>query len=100
MLPIPRRGILAGIGGVQDARAVRGIEEVTITATLGEELVPLPEGTRYLGFMIARSSTPGEVEAALREAHRQLAFSIEETKNAPAQATTGPLRSGVQSIPF
>ena len=100
MLPIPRGGILASIGGVQDARAVRGIEEVTITATLGEELVPLPEGTRYLGFMIARSSTPAEAEAALREAYGQLAFSIEETKNAPAHATADLLRSGVQSIPF
>ena len=32
----------------------------------------MPEGTRYLGFMIARGDTPERVEAALREAHRHL----------------------------
>ena len=49
MLPIPRGGVLREVRGQADARAVPGIEEVTITAELGEELVPLPEGTRYLG---------------------------------------------------
>ncbi|MGH2400929.1 MAG: ATP-grasp domain-containing protein, partial [bacterium] len=83
MLPIPRGGVLRDIHGQENARAVPGIEEVTITAELGDELVPLPEGTRYLGFIIARSSTPASVEAALRQAHGRLTFSIEETKAAP-----------------
>ena len=35
----------------------------------GYELVPLPEGASYLGFIFARAPTPAEAEAALRAAH-------------------------------
>lgn len=76
MIPIPRRGELEGVRGEDAARAVPGIEEITITAHVGQELVPLPEGSRYLGFLFARAETPEAVEAALREAHRRLAFEI------------------------
>ena len=38
--------------------------------------MPLPEGSRYLGFVFARGEGPAEVEAALREAHRRLTFTI------------------------
>jgi hypothetical protein len=99
MLPIPRGGVLQDIRGKGDARAVPGIEDVTITAELGEELIPLPEGTRYLGFMIARSSTSADVEAALRQAHGRLTFLIDEAKNTPVEGTQA-LNSGVQSIRF
>ncbi len=47
-----------------------------ITVPEGREVVPLPEGDSYLGFLFARAETPAEVEAALREAHRRLAFDI------------------------
>jgi hypothetical protein len=100
MLPIPQGGVLRDIRGQEEARAVPGIEDVTITAELGQELIPLPEGTRYLGFVIARSFTPAEVEAALRQAHARLTFSIDETKNAPVEGTQAQLNSGVQSIRF
>ncbi len=76
MIPIPRRGVLEAVRGEDAARAVAGVEEVTITAHVGQELVPLPEGSRYLGFIFARAETPEAVEAALREAHRRLAFDI------------------------
>lgn len=49
---------------------------MTITTPLESELVPLPEGSSYLGFVFARGGTPDEVEAALREAHRRLRFVI------------------------
>jgi hypothetical protein len=76
MLPIPRAGILRETRGEAAARAVPGIEEVTISAHRGQELVPLPEGSRYLGFVFARAATPEAVETALREAHRRLEFEI------------------------
>jgi len=76
MLPIPRRGVLKRVEGVEAARAGRGIEDVIITAHLDEELVPLPEGESYLGFMFARAGTPEQVEAALRQAQRELKFEI------------------------
>ena len=76
MLPIPRAGMLEEVRGREEALAVPGIEDLEITALLGDELVPLPEGTRYLGFLIARGETPATVEAALRAAHRRLEFVI------------------------
>jgi hypothetical protein len=76
MLPIPRRGILHRVGGVDAARAVPGVEDVVVTVPDGREVVPLPEGDSYLGFLFARGETPAAVEAALREAHGRLRFDI------------------------
>ena len=76
MLPIPYGGRLREVRGQAEARAVPGIEELTITAEPGDELVPLPEGTRYLGFLLARGATPEEVERSLRDAHRRLTVVI------------------------
>lgn len=79
MLPIPRAGILREVRGEQEALQVPGVEELKVTVGPGEELVPLPEGTRYLGFLIARGETSDAVEAALRNAHRRLEFVISDT---------------------
>lgn len=76
MIPIPRRGILHGVAGLAEARAVPGVEDVAITAPSGREVVPLPEGGAYLGFLFARAERPEEVEAALRAAHARLRFDI------------------------
>jgi biotin carboxylase len=76
MIPIPRAGRLAAVAGEAAARAVAGIEDVTITAHPGQELVPLPEGWQYLGFIFARGDAPAAVEAALRDAHARLHFEI------------------------
>ena len=76
MLPIPRAGTLRAVRGRDEALQVPGVEEVTITIALGQPVVPLPEGDRYLGFVFAREDTPAAVEAALREAHRRLGFVI------------------------
>src|SRR2546426_2591495 len=76
MIPIPRAGRLRAVRGEDDARAVAGIEDVAITAHREQELVPLPEGWQYLGFIFARGETPAAVEAALRDAHARLSFEI------------------------
>jgi biotin carboxylase len=76
MVPIPRAGRLQAVRGADAAAAVPGVEDVTITAHVGQELVPLPEGWQYLGFIVARADSPDAVEAALRDAHARLAFSI------------------------
>jgi biotin carboxylase len=78
MLPIPRRGVLHGVRGVEAARAVPGVEDVVVTVPEGREVVPLPEGDSYLGFLFARGETPADVEAALRTAHGVLEFEIRE----------------------
>jgi hypothetical protein len=78
MLPIPRRGVLHGVRGQDDARAVPGIAGLEISIAHGRQVEPLPEGDRYLGFLFARGETPDEVEGALREAHSKLAVEIAE----------------------
>jgi hypothetical protein len=77
MLPIPRGGVLRAVRGQAEAAASPGIVQVAITAVVGRPLVPLPEGAAYPGFLFARGGTPAEVEAALREAHRKLAFDLD-----------------------
>lgn len=72
MIPTPKAGILRRVEGVLAAERVPCIEEVVISRREGYELVPLPEGNSYLGFMFARAPTPAQVEAALREAHGKL----------------------------
>ncbi len=84
MVPIPAAGVLTAVDGIEDARAVPGIEEVTISTALGAVLVPLPEGASYLGFVFARdpqrsSEGAARVEAALRTAHAALRFTIRPT---------------------
>jgi hypothetical protein len=72
MLPIPHAGFLKRIEGLEAARGVPGIEDIVITANPNELLRPLPEGASYPGFIFARSTTPQEVEEALRTAYRCL----------------------------
>jgi biotin carboxylase len=82
MIPIPRGGVLRAVQGREDAAAVPGIEDVTISAHVGQELVPLPEGSRYLGFILARAESPDAVEAALRAAHARLHFDVDPAGSA------------------
>ncbi len=76
MIPIPRAGILERVDNLEPASGAPGVEGIEITAKRGEKLVPLPEGSSYLGFIFARGDTPEFVEQALRQAHQQLSFSI------------------------
>ena len=76
MLPVPRRGTLRAVRGVDDAKGVAGIEDVAITVHVGQALEPLPEGGQYLGFIFARAARPDEVEQALRDAQARLGFEI------------------------
>jgi biotin carboxylase len=76
MIPIPQAGVLESVGGLEAARRVSGVDDVTITIPMGQELVPLPEGNKYLGFIFARGDSPEAVEAALRRSHHCLRFRI------------------------
>jgi biotin carboxylase len=76
MIPIPKGGVYERVEGVDRARAVPGIDDVIVTATEGQRLVPLPEGASYLGFLFARAHSPDVVETALRQAHAELRFHI------------------------
>jgi len=76
MVPIPRGGIYESVEGVEEALSQPGVEDIVITAKPGQRLVPLPEGSSYLGFIFARGTSPPRVEDALRRAHEKLCFAI------------------------
>jgi hypothetical protein len=77
MIPIPHRGVYRSVTGIDRARAVPGIDDLQITAKTDQVLVPLPEGSSYLGFIFAHAATPDAVERALRDAHAELQFAID-----------------------
>jgi hypothetical protein len=77
MIPIPRRGFLRRVDGVDAAREVAHVTDVRITAKPDHLLAPLPEGASYLGFIFARAAAPLAVERALRDAHARLTFAID-----------------------
>lgn len=77
MLPIPGRGVLREVGGREMALAVPDIEGLDVTIPLGREVVPLPEGNRYLGFLYARADDPARVEEALRAAFARLEIRVD-----------------------
>jgi biotin carboxylase len=94
MLPIPAAGVLEGVWGEEDARAVPGISGLEISVNVGRPVRPLPDGDRYLGFLFARGQGPDEVENSLRRAHARLRVRIRPPEPAAGRAaeasTDGP----------
>ena len=77
MIPIPRSGVYRSVDGVEIAAEVDGVDAVHITAKADQRFLALPEGASYLGFIFARSATPGAAERAVRDAHARLRFTID-----------------------
>lgn len=77
MLHAEQAGTLRAIDGKEDAAAIPGITGLTITVPAGQQVRPLPEGDRYLGFIFAEADTPEEATAALHAARRRLHVTIQ-----------------------
>lgn len=77
MIPVPGRGRFQTAEGVNEARAIDGVEDVIITAKPGQLLEPWPEGHVYPGFIFARGALPEQVVDTLRTAHRHLRFVLD-----------------------
>ena len=86
MLPIKQGGLLRRVEGINAASRVAHIEKVDIIVREGNQLVPLPEGNQYPGYLFARADTPEQVVDALRSAHARLNFVV-----APVFPVTGIL---------
>jgi len=69
MIPVTQQGILRRIEGLLEASKVEFIEDINIQLRDGYELVPLPEGNSYLGFVFAKAPSFEQVEHALRTAY-------------------------------
>ena len=77
MIPIPRSGVYRRVEGLEVATQIDGVEAVQITAKADQQLLALPEGASYLGFIFARAATAAAAERAVREAHARLRFTID-----------------------
>jgi biotin carboxylase len=77
MIPIPKRGILKQVDGIEAAADLPHIEQVSITAKKDQLLERLPEAGSYLGFIFARGPNPQDLVSALKGAHARLRFQID-----------------------
>jgi biotin carboxylase len=76
MIPVPATGVLRHVSGVDDAKAVPGVTTVEVTIPLGQAVESLPEGDRYLGFVIAHGAHAPFVENALRRAQHLIGAEV------------------------
>lgn len=76
MIPIHKAGILQKVDNVEAARKNACITNIKININSGNELIPLPEGNQYLGYIFAESNTPQQVVSALNAAYSELEFQI------------------------
>ncbi|MGH9647237.1 MAG: ATP-grasp domain-containing protein, partial [Bryobacteraceae bacterium] len=74
MIHIPHAGVYRGVQGLEEARRLPGVEQIVITAKEGQEMLPLPEGSAYLGFIFVRAPSDRLVLDGLGEAQRYLSF--------------------------
>ena len=76
MLPIPGPGVLHAVDGQKQALATDGVVDLEITVPIGQRVLALPEGDRYLGFLFARGQDSDEVEESLRKGFAELRIVI------------------------
>lgn len=76
MIPVPEAGLLRRVEGLSTAKKTRHITAVDIVIPDGHELIPLPEGNQYPGYIFAEADDPETVVDALRKAHQQLKFVV------------------------
>ena len=74
MIPITNSGLLKRIEGLTDAMQVKFIKDIEIHIREGYELVPLPEGSSYLGFIFAQAPDYQKTYRALKTAYEKLRF--------------------------
>ncbi|NOQ88855.1 MAG: ATP-grasp domain-containing protein [Gammaproteobacteria bacterium] len=74
MIPIRDKGLLKRVEGLLEANKIEHIDKIDIIIREGHELVPLPEGNQYLGYIFASADKPEQVTAAIREAYGLLKF--------------------------
>ncbi len=76
MMPVKKGGILRRVEGLSNARNTPNIEKIEIVIREGHEMIPLPEGNQYPGYIFARGDSSYEVTNALRLAYSRLNFVV------------------------
>ena len=76
MLPIKKAGLFKRTEGILAAKKIKHIDSIEIIIPTGHELIPLPEGNQYLGYIFATADTNEEVIDAIRKAYGLLNFVV------------------------
>jgi hypothetical protein len=74
MIPITDAGILKRVEGLTEAMQTEFVKDIEIHINPGYELIPLPEGASYLGFIFAQAPDFEQTYAALKRAYGKLRF--------------------------
>jgi biotin carboxylase len=74
MIPITQAGILKRVEGLTEAMQTEYVRDIEIHINPGYELVPLPEGASYLGFIFAQAPDFERTYKALKSAYQKLRF--------------------------
>jgi len=74
MIPITDAGILKRVEGLTEAMQTEFVKDIEIHISPGYELIPLPEGASYLGFIFAQAPDFEQTYAALKHAYGKLRF--------------------------
>jgi biotin carboxylase len=74
MIPITDSGILQRVEGLTAALQTEYIRDIEIHINPGYELIPLPEGASYLGFIFAQAPGFDQTHTALKSAYTKLRF--------------------------
>ncbi len=74
MIPITNAGILKRVEGLTDALQTEFVRDIEIHIRPGYELIPLPEGASYLGFIFAQAPGFDQTYSALKSAYSKLNF--------------------------
>ena len=74
MIPITDSGILKRVEGLTEAQQTEYVRDIEIHINPGYELLPLPEGASYLGFIFVQAPDYDQTLAALKAAYKKLRF--------------------------
>jgi biotin carboxylase len=74
MIPITDSGILKRVEGLTEALQTEYVRDIEIHINPGYELIPLPEGASYLGFIFAQAPEFEQTFSALKLAYSKLRF--------------------------
>ncbi|MFJ5637417.1 pyridoxal-phosphate dependent enzyme [Streptomyces goshikiensis] len=83
-----RAGRVLAIEGADRAAAVAGVDRVTVTVRPGAEVRPAQDAYGRLGYIIATSERPEEIEDVLDAAEREIRFVYEGIAHEDSQRPT------------
>lgn len=75
---LPPYGVIQDIVGVDVAKTLPGIQEITFTKQIGDQSLPLTSGADRVGYIIAQGDTPEQASAHCTQALCAVNFSIDK----------------------